>query len=205
MKNNQLYIHYPFGYKLCLYYQPPMTSGKRPAMPVSKRLPGYRKGSLFLPRTEIRERVCDRCTHAARSRFWRYLLVCFRSGNDQINTKTQFKHRFKAWKEPAQTQCSCGFTGGRSDVTWTHGLLVPNQALYQTEPHPVIPFFVRVSHVLVYYNTFPCQSQVQTGNLLLPSGTFFDPFPDAVLWPHPKTISSYISDGFSIDFLTSVL
>ena len=120
----------------CLYYQPPMTSGKRPAMPVSKRLPGYREGSLFLPRTEIRERVCDRCTHAARSRFWRYLLVCFRSGNDQINTKTQFKHRFKAWKEPAQTQCSCGFTGGRSDVTWTHGLLVPNQALYQTELHP---------------------------------------------------------------------
>ena len=27
---------------------------------------------------------------------------------------------------------------GRSDVTRTHGLLVPNQALYQTELHPVI-------------------------------------------------------------------
>ena len=26
---------------------------------------------------------------------------------------------------------------GRSDWTWTSGLLVPNQALYQTEPHPV--------------------------------------------------------------------
>lgn len=34
-----------------------------------------------------------------------------------------------------------GFFRGRSDGTRTHDLLVPNQAHYQTVPHPGKPFY----------------------------------------------------------------
>ena len=44
---------------------------------------------------------------------------------------------------------------GRSDWIRTSGLLVPNQALYRTEPHPVFNFsFTIVSHVFGFVNTF---------------------------------------------------
>lgn len=36
----------------------------------------------------------------------------------------------------------CVIICGRSDGTWTHGLLVPNQARYQTSPHPEMHLFL---------------------------------------------------------------
>ena len=43
-------------------------------------------------------------------------------------------------------------TRGRGDRTWTCGILVPNQALYQTEPHPCIYYII--------YNDFKNKIQV---------------------------------------------
>ena len=43
---------------------------------------------------------------------------------------------------------------GRSDWIRTSGLLVPNQALYQTEPHPVFSCFKIVPHMRRIVNIF---------------------------------------------------